>query len=73
MQNDDLKNEAPTDANNVLADSAILDDEQECLKAVQRWQKYMRPLITIVSEEDGVLLRIRDVGRMLIACEKHFR
>lgn len=58
---------------NVLADSAILDNEKECLEAVQRWQKYMRPLITIVSIKDGVLLRIRDVGRMLIACEKHFR
>ena len=47
----------------------ILDNKTECIAAVQRWRHYMRPLITIMSEEDGILLRFQDVGRMLLACE----
>ena len=53
--------------------SPDIDSEEDCIKAVIRWREYMRPLTQIVSEKDGVLIRYRDAGRMLIACEKHSR
>lgn len=45
--------------------------EVDCIKAYQKYQKYCRQLKLIVSEKDGVLIRVHDVGRMLIVAEQN--
>lgn len=51
-----------------------IDNNDECIKAFTRWQKYIKAgRQVIVHDELGRLEPVEDVGRMLLACEQSNR
>lgn len=67
MQNDNLKHETPTDANNVLADAAILKLEQEVRGwslIVNNLKKQDAPLHVWKCAAGEVSKRVRKINRL---------